>query len=191
MKIIDRDLEKLAIEKFLDNIKTIEELMQNNYGELVNTLKNSINKSIKYTQILQSKGLKNQIKYISFSILLSSLLTGDYSLGINFYDEMFYLDEVDVFSEWKLPYIYNFVEDSNEMLISNLNTRGKYLNQNYIFEWKQNQALAYISMMLPEIRNLIVETLNQIDKNEFLSCEIIEVTLGLYMEEQTVFYKWR
>lgn len=193
MEFLHKNLDEsneILISEFLKNIEEIENLIKYNYDEILFCLQKCIDESIDRIKILQKKGLKKSIKYISFSILLSSLLTENYSLGINFYDETFYLDEVEVFSEWKIKYISNFVNNSIQMVEKNLNSKNIPFEQGYLLDLKQSQGLIYTLVWSILLKQLIPVVLKNIERSDFMNHEIIEITSGLYMEKQTLIYKW-
>lgn len=181
---------EILISEFLKNIEEIENLIKYNYDEILFCLQKCIDESVDRIKILQKKGLKKSIKYISFSILLSSLLTENYSLGINFYDETFYLDEVKVFSEWKIKYISNFVNNSIQMVEKNLNSKNIPFEQGYLLDLKQSQGLIYTLVWSILLKQLIPVVLKNIERSDFMNHEVVEITFGLYMEKQTLIYKW-
>ena len=193
MEFLHKNLDEsneILISEFLKNIEEIENLIKYNYDEILFCLQKCIDESVDRIKILQKKGLKKSIKYISFSILLSSLLTENYSLGINFYDETFYLDEVEVFSEWKIKYISNFVNNSIQMVEKNLNSKNIPFEQGYLLDLKQSQGLIYTLVWSILLKQLIPVVLKNIERSDFMNHEIIEITSGLYMEKQTLIYKW-
>lgn len=181
---------EILISEFLKNIEEIENLIKYNYDEILFCLQKCIDESVDRIKILQKKGLKKSIKYISFSILLSSLLTENYSLGINFYDETFYLDEVKVFSEWKIKYISNFVNNSIQMVEKNLNSKNIPFEQGYLLDLKQSQGLIYTLVWSILLKQFIPVVLKNIERSDFMNHEVVEITFGLYMEKQTLIYKW-
>lgn len=193
MEFLHKNLDEsneILISEFLKNIEEIENLIKYNYDEILFCLQKCIDESIDRIKILQKKGLKKSIKYISFSILLSSLLTENYSLGINFYDETFYLDEVEVFSEWKIKYISNFVNNSIQMVEKNLNSKNIPFEQGYLLDLKQSQGLIYTLVWSILLKQLIPVVLKNIERSDFMNHEVVEITFGLYMEKQTLIYKW-
>lgn len=193
MEFLHKNLDEsneILISEFLKNIEEIENLIKYNYDEILFCLQKCIDESIDRIKILQKKGLKKSIKYISFSILLSSLLTENYSLGINFYDETFYLDEVKVFSEWKIKYISNFVNNSIQMVEKNLNSKNIPFEQGYLLDLKQSQGLIYTLVWSILLKQLIPVVLKNIERSDFMNHEVVEITFGLYMEKQTLIYKW-
>lgn len=193
MEFLHKNLDEsneILISEFLKNIEEIENLIKYNYDEILFCLQKCIDESVDRIKILQKKGLKKSIKYISFSILLSSLLTENYSLGINFYDETFYLDEVEVFSEWKIKYISNFVNNSIQMVEKNLNSKNIPFEQGYLLDLKQSQGLIYTLVWSILLKQLIPVVLKNIEKSDFMNHEVVEITFGLYMEKQTLIYKW-
>lgn len=62
--------------------------------------------------------------------------------------------------------------------------------KSYIFELKQNQLFIYALVWGVLLKYFIADVLKNVDKSEFLMSEI-DVTFGLYMEKQTIIYKWR
>ena len=193
MEFLHKNLDEsneILISEFLKNIEEIENLIKYNYDEILFCLQKCIDESVDRIKILQKKGLKKSIKYISFSILLSSLLTENYSLGINFYDETFYLDEVEVFSEWKIKYISNFVNNSIQMVEKNLNSKNIPFEQGYLLDLKQSQGLIYTLVWSILLKQLIPVVLKNIERSDFMNHEVVEITFGLYMEKQTLIYKW-
>lgn len=193
MEFLHKNLDEsneILISEFLKNIEEIENLIKYNYDEILFCLQKCIDESIDRIKILQKKGLKKSIKYISFSILLSSLLTENYSLGINFYDETFYLDEVEVFSEWKIKYISNFVNNSIQMVEKNLNSKNIPFEQGYLLDLKQSQGLIYTLVWSILLKQFIPVVLKNIERSDFMNHEVVEITFGLYMEKQTLIYKW-
>lgn len=193
MEFLHKNLDEsneILISEFLKNIEEIENLIKYNYNEILFCLQKCIDESIDRIKILQKKGLKKSIKYISFSILLSSLLTENYSLGINFYDETFYLDEVEVFSEWKIKYISNFVNNSIQMVEKNLNSKNIPFEQGYLLDLKQSQGLIYTLVWSILLKQFIPVVLKNIERSDFMNHEVVEITFGLYMEKQTLIYKW-
>lgn len=193
MEFLHKNLDEsneILISEFLKNIEEIENLIKYNYDEILFCLQKCIDESVDRIKILQKKGLKKSIKYISFSILLSSLLTENYSLGINFYDETFYLDEVEVFSEWKIKYISNFVNNSIQMVEKNLNSKNIPFEQGYLLDLKQSQGLIYTLVWSILLKQFIPVVLKNIERSDFMNHEVVEITFGLYMEKQTLIYKW-
>lgn len=192
MEFLHKNLDEsneILISEFLKNIEEIENLIKYNYDEILFCLQKCIDESVDRIKILQKKGLKKSIKYISFSILLSSLLTENYSLGINFYDETFYLDEVEVFSEWKIKYISNFVNNSIQMVEKNLNSKNIPFEQGYLLDLKQSQGLIYTLVWSILLKQFIPVVLKNIERSDFMNHEVVEITFGLYMEKQTLIYK--
>lgn len=193
MEFLHKNLDEsneILISEFLKNIEEIENLIKYNYDGILFCLQKCIDESVDRIKILQKKGLKKSIKYISFSILLSSLLTENYSLGINFYDETFYLDEVEVFSEWKIKYISNFVNNSIQMVEKNLNSKNIPFEQGYLLDLKQSQGLIYTLVWSILLKQFIPVVLKNIERSDFMNHEVVEITFGLYMEKQTLIYKW-
>ena len=193
MEFLHKNLDEsneILISEFLKNIEEIENLIKYNYDEILFCLQKCIDESVDRIKILQKKGLKKSIKYISFSILLSSLLTENYSLGINFYDETFYLDEVEVFSEWKIKYISNFVNNSIQMVEKNLNSKNIPFEQGYLLDLKQSKGLIYTLVWSILLKQFIPVVLKNIERSDFMNHEVVEITFGLYMEKQTLIYKW-
>lgn len=184
------EINEILVNDVLKNIDKLIYLIENNYNDVLLSLQESINYGITQMQNLKNEGINESIRYISFSILFTSLLIEKPSLGINFYGENFYLSEIPIFSEWELKYILHFIDNSIENIKHKLKRINIPSEKSYIFELKQNQLFIYALVWGVLLKYFIADVLKNVDKSEFLMSEI-DVTFGLYMEKQTIIYKWR
>ena len=91
------EINEILVNDVLKNIDKLIYLIENNYNDVLLSLQESINYGITQMQNLKNEGINESIRYISFSILFTSLLIEKPSLGINFYGENFYLSGIPIF----------------------------------------------------------------------------------------------
>lgn len=63
---------------------------------------------------MQQEGRKGKIAVISIFNLKSSILTENYDIQINLYDENFYLDRKDIFAFWKPTFLMKYYKSDME-----------------------------------------------------------------------------
>lgn len=175
---------------FEKSVLELETRIQKNKYKWKEDLEEQFQKSFVVVAKKQKENGKGKLRYISCSMLLTSILTETYSLGIHFYDETFYLDEANVFTEIFLSYILEVIEQ----------------NIQAIKVWFRNKQLPYRESDLLEIKKVLALNYSMIWvkvlKEELISCfqkartegvglsQKIEVTFGSYLEKQTILLVW-
>jgi len=179
---------------YLDNYKKIEKALKDNEKRLLEQLQKALQYGIDKAEQLQKAGKKGNIKYISLSLLLSSILTEEYSIGINFYDENFYLDEETVFTEVKIEFIRELIKEYVETDIKNLMIyyRQERINcpENELIELRKTQGIVYALLYSKWIIENIEKAALRLEVKEMQTEERIDFTYGMYLEKQEKIYQW-
>lgn len=191
MSRLDKYLESVSEilkNEFSNNIERLVEQFDENGAELELqiAMQTIIDRAIKQQKIEE----KGTISYISFSMLLSSLQTENYSFGINLYDETFFIDEIDTFIEWKLGYLSTFIDSDIEVARKHLLKGFIGIVESDILEIKHIHALNYMLVGVEFLKSKIQSIIENLETIELKTTEIIKVTYGLYMEKQGPLYNW-
>ena len=143
---------------------------------------------------MQEAGKKEKIKYISLSILLSSILPQDYIIGIDLYDKNFYLDEQTVFSEIEIELVKKLIKQYVETDIKNLKIyhRQEKINypENEYIEIMKMQSMTYMLLYMKWTTENIQKAVKQLAIKNMQTEETVDITYGLYLEKQENIYKW-
>lgn len=181
----DKSLEDIFIKNMQGHTVILKKHEQDLWELFSVALQNGFEKAYRKQQ--QGKG---KIKYISVSALLSSMISESYSLGINFYDERFYIDEVDVFTEFKIPYISDFIKENTEQTRKLLSYHRQPYKESDVAEIQKVYVLAYIVQVVEMLKSNISHILSKIQA-EGVECEdVVTITFGAYMEQQMEIYAW-
>lgn len=193
MDIDDKNIKQLNIDlkdTFEKNMSKIKILIRQSKVEWSSDLLKLFNKCFVDTSMKQKKENKGDLRYISFSVLLTSILTGKYSLGVGFYDEKFYLDEANVFNELLLKYISDFVDKDIEAIKMWFRKKQQPFSENDLFEMKKVLVLNYIAIWVKELKDEIIYCLNKVKTEDVKLSEKIDITFGSYMEKQAILLVW-
>ena len=167
--------------------RNLNEVVENlDTAKLSVALQTAIDNAI-LSQHHEQKGI---ITYISFSALLSSILTQQYSFGINFYDEQFFVDAIDVFSEWNVKEIAPFIESDIEVVKKQLQKEFVGVCESELLEIKHQHALAYLLVCGHFLESKLAFVLKNLQLANLKTAQTVIVTLGLYMEKQTTIYRF-
>lgn len=193
MLLNDDNLMRMNIElkdTFENNILNLQSIIQKNKREWTLALTEKFQQNFFRAEKKKDKNKKGKLRYITFSVLLTSILTGKYSLGINFYDEKFYLDEAEVFGEFELDYISDFVSKDMEAIKTWLRNKQILYNESDLFEMKKVLALNYTTVWVKELKDEILCCLNKSEFNHENLADKINVTFGSYLEKQASLFIW-
>ncbi len=183
---LNTDLGHMFEHNMLDLQRVIRQKKEDWSSELLDVF----NKCFMKLSIKQQKNIKGKLKYISFSILLTSILTEKYSLGVNFYDEKFYLDESNIFDEFKLKYIYDYASKDIQEIKMWLRKSQLPYNEGELFEIKKIIILSYVAVWVKELQDKIIQCLNKLDREDVGLYEKIDITFGSYLEKQVILCTW-
>lgn len=175
-------------EGFSKNIKRLEDLLKND--EMRTHLQQSLQKGLDQAAFLQKDGGKGSIGYVSFSLLLSSIISENYSFYINLYDKNFYLDEADACSEWHLRQVAQFVDSDLAEAESYLRRKQLPFSAGDFVEVKQAQAILYSLPYVPWLQTNMESIVEKLDIQNLECQNQVEITFGLYMESQEKIYSW-
>ncbi len=183
---LNTDLEDI----FEQNMFDLQSVIRQKKAEWSLELLEVFNKCFMKLSVKQKNNTKGKLSYISFSVLLTSILTEKYSLGVNFYDERFYLDESNIFDEFILKYISEYV--SKDMQEIKMWFTKKYLpyNEDELFEIKKILVLCYVGIWVKELQDEIIQCLNKSYRENVNLDEKINITFGSYLEKQVVLCTW-
>ncbi len=193
MYIDYQDMNKMNIDlghTFEKNMFELQSVIKRSKVEWSLELIEIFNKCFTRLSAKQENNIKGKLKYISFSVLLTSILTEKYSLGINFYDEKFYLDEANVFEEFILKHILDYVSKDMEEIKMWFRKKILPYNEGELFEMKKILVLSYIATWVKELQDEIIQCLNKSDKKDVQLYEKIDITFGSYLEKQVVVCTW-
>ncbi len=193
MDINDENIKQLYIDlknDFQKNINEIQNIIQINKEQWIFDLTKLFNTCFINTLNSQQENCKGKLRYISFSILLTSILTEKYSFGINFYDENFYLDESNIFDEFFLEYISDFIDKDMESIKIWLRNKQILFNKSDLFEMKNIMVLNYMAIWIKHLKDEIIYCLNQSKIDDIILSEKIDITFGTYLEKQAVMIVW-
>lgn len=179
---------------YLDNYQKLENKFKENEKEIIGQIGLSMQEGIDQAVQMQEAGKKEKIKYISLSILLSSILTQDYIIGIDFYDKNFYLDEQTVFSEIEIELVKKLIKQYVETDIKNLKIyhRQEKINypENEYIEIMKMQSMTYMLLYMKWTTENIQKAVKQLAIKNMQTEETVDITYGLYLEKQENIYKW-
>ncbi len=183
---LNTDLGHMFEHNMLDLQRVIRQKKEDWSSELLDVF----NKCFMKLSIKQQKNIKGKLKYISFSILLTSILTEKYSLGVNFYDEKFYLDESNIFDEFKLKYISDYASKDIQEIKMWLRKSQLPYNEGELFEIKKIIILSYVAVWVKELQDEIIQCLNKLAREDVDLYEKIDITFGSYLEKQVILCSW-
>ena len=179
---------------YLDNYQKLENKFKENEKEIIGQIGLSMQEGIDQAVQMQEAGKKEKIKYISLSILLSSILTQEYSIGIDFYDKNFYLDEETVFTEIKIDLVKELINQYVEKDIKNLKIYQRQEKTNYpeneYIEIRKLQSMTYMLLYMKWTTENIQKAVKQLAIKNMQTEETVDITYGLYLEKQENIYKW-
>lgn len=174
---------------FIKNMKKNTIILTQQEDDLLELFSTTLQKGFEkaYHKQLQST---NKIKYIAISFLLSSIVSENYSFGINFYDEQFYLDENDIFIEFKIPYIFEFIKENVVQTRKLLAYHRQPYKESDLVDIQKIYALSYIGKIMEMLQSNISSILSRMQVGKVQCEDVITVTLGAYMEQQMEIYDW-
>ena len=174
-------------EAYLDNYQKLENKFKENEKRIIGQVVLAMQEGIDQAVQMQQAGKKEKIKYISLSILLSSILTQEYSIGIDFYDKNFYLDEETVFTEIKIDLVKELINQYVEKDIKNLKIyqRQEKINypENEYIEIRKLQSMTYMLLYMKCIIENIQKAVKQLEIKNMQTEETVDITYGLYQWE--------
>ena len=155
------------VKLYMDNYQKIEKILKENEKRIIAQIGLAMQAGIDQAIQMQQVGTKEKIKYISLSILLSGILMEDYSIGIDLYDENFYLDEQTIFSEIKIELVKELINQYVETDIKSLKIYQRqekinYLENEYI-EIRKVQSLTYMLLYVKWIIENIQKVVEQLE----------------------------
>lgn len=181
-------------EAYLDNYQKLENKFKENEKRIIGQVVLAMQEGIDQVVQMQQAGKKEKIKYISLSILLSSILTQEYSIGIDFYDKNFYLDEETVFTEIKIDLVKELINQYVEKDIKNLKIYQRQEKSNYpeneYIEIRKLQSMTYMLLYMKCIIENIQKAVKQLEIKNMQTEGTVDITYGLYLEKQEKIYQW-
>lgn len=154
------------------------------------TLKQAIQVTIDKAKLLQAEDKKNPIKYITFSILLSGIITKDYSMSINLLDTKYFVDEVNVFNEWKLPYIADYIKENVEFGKQELMKQFVGVNDSDMYILEHNLTLLYFDKYIKYLNENIPIIVEKLEITDLKLEDEVDITCGFFLEYQKNVYIW-
>lgn len=181
-------------EAYLDNYQKLENKFKEKEKRIIGQVVLAMQEGIDQAVQMQQAGKKEKIKYISLSILLSSILTQEYSIGIDFYDKNFYLDEETVFTEIKIDLVKELINQYVEKDIKNLKIYQRQEKTNYpeneYIEIRKLQSMTYMLLYMKCIIENIQKAVKQLEIKNMQTEGTVDITYGLYLEKQEKIYQW-
>lgn len=181
-------------EAYLDNYQKLENKFKEKEKRIIGQVVLAMQEGIDQAVQMQQAGKKEKIKYISLSILLSSILTQEYSIGIDFYDKNFYLDEETVFTEIKIDLVKELINQYVEKDIKNLKIYQRQEKTNYTengyIEIRKLQSMTYMLLYMKCIIENIQKAVKQLEIKNMQTEGTVDITYGLYLEKQEKIYQW-
>ena len=184
------ELKKEELLSMIKYVRSIASLEKNDIDILIDELTITFQKLVNKSIILQNEGKKNAIKYISLSILLSSIASQNYSLGINLYDESLLLDDVEIFTEWNIKDYFTELDADIINAERILEKRFIRIKKYEMLELRHKYSFDYYGIFLEAMTFILPLALDKVDCSKLNCAEKIVVTSGLYMESQEIIYTW-
>ncbi|MFI3212249.1 MAG: hypothetical protein R3Y24_02810 [Eubacteriales bacterium] len=193
MSRLDKFLAELQQQELLimfEQGKHIINLINTDLESLVEELTATLQSLIDKASYLQKENKKNKICFISFSILLSSIIQDEYSYGINLYDENFLVDDNEVFLEWNIKKIFRDLKQDLVQSKKILQKKFIKIKDYELIEIKHKYIVNNYAIFQEFLVFLIPLTLEKVDISQLTCSNEILFTSGLYMDKQAEFYKW-
>lgn len=173
---------------------SVVELMaeyKDNEEENLKSIQNALQSLIDITVQMQKKGAKRPIRFLGLCYCNSSLLTGNYEMRLDLYDNDFYLDEEECCIYWCPAFITRYYERDAlffQKAIKQYFPRVRsYEIQQYLSGYYKN----YIFVIKEFLCQKMPEVIRKVSWSDLLVEEKLEVLFGEYMGEGTFLpIKW-
>lgn len=173
---------------FTKNIPSIFENYKINRDFLYQQFANKMKELFKKSNELYNSGQKGRVHYIVISYLLSGILTQNYDLKIDMYDEQFYLDEVEVSGYWSYHYFFshfqNDVQQFEQYIRNRLVRVQSYEVQRIAFQYIND----YLLLLIPLIREFVTQITMEEAFLQLEKAEDLQILFGGYLDKGMILY---
>ena len=191
-KEIETITQNLLLNQFLKSRKQIEAYCEEQSTDMVKDFLDTFSHAILEAGVVQAEGKKDNICYILFSYLYSSIFLQKYIVRIDVLDYRFYNDVSQVESNWDAHALYHYFEsDVNEILNEIRKNIPRireyeidYLRYAYL-PYYQSVVKKWIQIMAEELINNGSFLLNEISRKEE-----IKILFGEYMGSADIIGIW-
>ncbi|MDP4180320.1 MAG: pentapeptide repeat-containing protein [Bacillota bacterium] len=138
---------------------------------------------------LQLEGIKENIAYISFSMVRVKLLNNDYKYFVDAYNEILYLDEVQCRSYYDASWAFRFLEEFEKELEQ---SRKLYINKilkSDIEKIKLQDAALYNDYIVKLATYVMPEAVKIKEYLDLKREEVVDIRVGEYKASRQVVYK--
>ncbi|WP_432665084.1 hypothetical protein R9X47_02320 [Wukongibacter baidiensis] len=177
------------VDRWINELKNIENRYLCSKDEIEEELIDIFDKLCKKTKEMQEKNLKNKIKYIHFSILRTKIMENEGVYRIEFYDEDWYLDEVEAYEFWNADFIYKSLFDHMEELEVKKKKYLRTITSMDIEKIKQVEVSKYHTLACEMVKDMVEKLIELKSFKEIVSEGGYSILFGEYKGDSKVIYQ--
>ncbi len=181
-KVLKEFKEKYVENRYKEELKNILEKYNENKDSIKEELTSKFDSVCKEAILFQEKDLKEEIKYIYFSMLRTSILEDKGEWRIDIYDEKWFLDKEECSINIDLNFIYEPLFKHMKELSEKKREYLRTIKEKDIEDIKLKEANKYNNVALNIIRGILKSFLECASYREMKKKEDIVIMAGEYMD---------
>ena len=171
--------------------RQIIEQLREKADEIMQSLTAALERNFMQAAKLQKAEKMQPLAYLCFAILQSDILLDRHTLQLDAYDTMLYLDKCEVSTDWEIEWLFPcFAEDCTriEQHLKRTLTRVQAYELKEVRRAYSMNYYATAALVLPKLLPAVME---KADLHEVQLQDEVQITIGMYMEQQQSLYTWR
>lgn len=170
------------MEEYILKIKSSEDVLIRHFSDV-------LQKGIDKTIFSQCNG-KGSVKYITLSLLLSSFITKQNTIMLNFWDDTLYLDSENVYVGFTNTFINKYIDDIMDKWKQESRKQMLKISISELTEIDKMLAFTGMLQIVDILHKNMKKILEDIETSTLVSDHEIIFTFGLYMEKHVTLHTW-
>jgi len=133
--------------------------------------------------VQQSNNEKGLLRYITLSLLKSSIVAETYEIAITCHTNDLFMDETETETYWRMDFIKDMINKDMERIVPKLEKEISRIREYEIEEFRTIYAIAYTALLLTFLSRVLHRVFDLPEFHTVQKEDLVDITFGEYMEE--------
>lgn len=189
-KQIELALEPLLLEQLQADTHRLMKSIEHRADFIIGELSDVISVALAQAALHQRTSLKGPIAYISFSLLLSNILTDRHGFQVAVFDDSFFMDTQEAIADWRPNCIFAGMQQCFDAAASIVKQQIPRLQPYELVDPEHAFSLNYYGIAMEVLIHALPRVFETISISALKKADKVQVVTGPYMEKQDCIYTW-